>query len=95
MEIKDIENLAELSKLELSSLEKESLLEDLKGILEYVKQIKEVKVEETETEDFLKNVWREDLTDSENTSRDFSREELLSQFPDQQDGFVKVKKILE
>lgn len=90
MEIKDIENLSELAKLDLNDIEKESLQKDLDGILDYVKQIEEVKVDEEEIQYPLKNIWRED----EENKKDFSKEQILSQFPDSQDGFIKVKKIL-
>ena len=109
MEIKDIENLAELAKIDLSLDEKESLLKDLDGILGYVKQISEVKTEEDETEYSIRNVWREDESrgqtkekenedesnkNEKSTDFDASREKIVSQFPDSKDGFVKVKKIL-
>ena len=90
MEIKDIENLAELAKIELSDNEKESLLKDLDGILDYVKQVSEVKIEDTKIEYKNKNIWREDLTDNSIFLRDL----ILKQFPDSQDNFLKVKKIL-
>jgi len=90
MEIKDIENLAELAKIELSDNEKESLLKDLDGILDYVKQVAEVKIEDTKIEYKNKNIWREDLTDNSIFLRDL----ILKQFPDSQDNFLKVKKIL-
>ena len=90
MEIKDIENLAELAKIELSPKEKETLLKDLDGILDYVKQVGEVEVKDSEVEYKNKNVWRED----ELKSPVFSRDLIIRQFPDSQDGFVKVKKIL-
>jgi Asp-tRNA(Asn)/Glu-tRNA(Gln) amidotransferase C subunit len=38
----------------------------------------------------IKNVWRED----EIKTREFSHELIVGQFPDAQDGFLKVKKIL-
>ena len=37
MEIKDVENLAEMSKIELSEEEKAKILTDMDGILDYVK----------------------------------------------------------
>jgi Asp-tRNA(Asn)/Glu-tRNA(Gln) amidotransferase C subunit len=37
-----------------------------------------------------KNVWREDALEA----REFSKELITEQFPDKQDGFLKVKKIL-
>lgn len=90
MDIKDVENLAELAKLELSIDEKKSLLKDMEGILDYVKQIETVKVDDIASEYNLKNVWREDQIET----REFSKELITSQFPDSQDGFLKVKKIL-
>ena len=90
MDIKDVENLAALARIELGEGEKKELLSDMKGILEYVKQIEEFKTEGGETEYNNTNVWREDVLES----RDFSKEIIIEQFPDAQDGFLKVKKIL-
>ena len=90
MEIKDIEKLAELSKIELSDNEKTSLIKDLDGILSYVKQIESVEVENILPEYNLKNVWRED----EIKPSVFSNDLIIKQFPDAQDNFLKVKKIL-
>jgi aspartyl-tRNA(Asn)/glutamyl-tRNA(Gln) amidotransferase subunit C len=90
MDIKDVENLANLARIELSEDEKKEILSDMKGILEYVKVIERVQVEESKPEYNLRNVWRED----EIIPRKFSRELLVKQFPDAQDGFLKVKKIL-
>ena len=90
MEIKDVEKLAELARIELSGEEKQALLIDMRGILEYVKQIEAVQVGDTKPNPKLYNVWREDET----VPRDFSPELLKSQFPDSQNGFLKVKKIL-
>ncbi len=90
MEIKDIEALADLAKLELSDAEKTSLLKDMKEILAYVEQVSEAKTGEDNPEYNPRNVWRDDKT----MAGEFSRELLLSQFPDSQDGFLKVKKIL-
>ena len=90
MDIKDVENLAALARIELSESEKREILSDMKGILEYVKQVDEVKVNDVKTEYGLTNVWREDKIEP----REFSRELIIGQFPDTQDGFLKVKKIL-
>jgi aspartyl-tRNA(Asn)/glutamyl-tRNA(Gln) amidotransferase subunit C len=90
MNIKDVENLASLARIELSEEEKKNLLSDMESILGYVKQIEELKVENAESECKVYNVWRED----EIIPRDFSRELITEQFPGTQDGFLKVKKIL-
>lgn len=90
MNIKDVENLAELAKIEVSQEEKEQLLKDMEGILSYVKQIQDIEVSESSIEYGHRNAWREDGF----IERDFSLEIITEQFPDSQDGFVKVKKIL-
>jgi len=89
MEIKDVENLAELARIELSDEEKKSLLKDFDNILAYVGQIETLQIDAQEEHQVF-NVWRED----ELIKREFSRELIIKQFPDSQDGFLKVKKIL-
>lgn len=90
MDIKSVENLAELARIELSLDEKKALLQDMESILGYVNQIKEVEVGDTSRNHVLKNIWREDKIEE----RDFSKELIKEQFPDSQDDFLKVKKIL-
>lgn len=90
MEIKDVEHLAELAKIELSQSEKEQILKDMDGILAYVKQIEDVEVEDIIPEYNHKNEWREDVLDQ----KDFDMNLIVKQFPDSHDNFVKVKKIL-
>ncbi len=91
MNIKDVENLAKLARIELSEEEKKELLSDMESILGYVKQIEEVKVDVQPSglnSDY--NVWREDILEP----REFSPELISGQFPEAKDGFLKVKKIL-
>ena len=90
MDIKDVENLAELAKIDLTEEEKMKLLSDVKEILDYVKVIESVEVPDAETVYSIHNVWRED----ELKPSVFSRDLIIRQFPDSQDGFLKVKKIL-
>lgn len=96
MNIKDVESLAELAKLELSNEEKESLLADMEGILGYVKQIErpstdvDGSIEPLSGVPCIYNVWREDILEPQ----EFSKESITEQFPSSQDGFLKVKKIL-
>ena len=96
-----MEDLAALARIELGEDEKKDLLADMQGILEYVKQIEEVKVDVQPSGLNNYNVWHEDKADA----REFSKELIIGQFPDSQparpngrsggDGiFLKVKKIL-
>lgn len=90
MDIKDVENLANLAKIDLSDAEKKAILKDMSGILDYVKQIESVDVPDVKPEYDLYNAWREDVE----VPRDFSKELIKEQFPDAQGDFLKVKKIL-
>jgi aspartyl-tRNA(Asn)/glutamyl-tRNA(Gln) amidotransferase subunit C len=92
MNIKDVENLANLARIELSEDEKRGLMTDMDSILEYVKQIELVKgdIQHSVLNSGNYNVWREDKIEP----REFSRELIIEQFPDSRDGFLKVKKIL-
>ena len=103
MNIKDVENLAKLARIELTEEEKSELLSDMDSILEYVKQVEKMKTparnvssiagaggEDTKPEFKTYNVWREDKEEA----REFSKELITGQFPDSKDGFLKVKKIL-
>jgi aspartyl/glutamyl-tRNA(Asn/Gln) amidotransferase C subunit len=100
MDIKDVENLAKLARIEIPEHEKKEILSDMKSILEYVKQIESMDAGDGAAEYTSQNVWREDAIEP----REFSRELLTGQFPDSQparpDGrsgggeFLKVKKIL-
>jgi aspartyl-tRNA(Asn)/glutamyl-tRNA(Gln) amidotransferase subunit C len=90
MEIKDVENLAELAKIDLTADEKKQILKDMGGILEYVKTIESVKIGEVDPKYDTYNVWREDKIEIQ----EFSKDSIIKQFPDSQDNFLKVKKIL-
>lgn len=92
MEIKDIEHLAHLARIDLDASEKESLLSDMKSILGYIDTISEV---DTSTVDLTlpahRNVMRDDTVVNESGSYTKS---IMNNAPDSSDGFVKVKKIL-
>ncbi len=90
MNIKDLEGLAELARLELTKEEEGKLLKDFEGILDYVKQIESVEIEDEQPKYDTYNVWREDKVED----RDFNKDSIIKQFPDSQDNFLKVKKII-
>jgi aspartyl/glutamyl-tRNA(Asn/Gln) amidotransferase C subunit len=80
----DIDNLANLARLALDDAQKESLIKDLDNILGYFEQLKEARVGEVKTENYLAiNVMR---ADEANTGVEF-----------RQNGngqYIRVKKIL-
>lgn len=92
MEIKDIEHLAHLARIDIDASEKEALLSDMKSILGYIDTISEV---DTSAVDLTlpehRNIMRDDVVTSESGTH---TELIMSNAPDSLDGFVKVKKIL-
>ncbi len=93
IDIKEIEKLAILSRLELEEEEKNGLQGDLNAILGYVEKIKKVSSKDVVSSDLSqKNITRDD--DNENTSAE-NKEVLLSLAPESEDGRFKTKKILK
>ncbi len=89
--VKDVEHVAKLARLELTQEEKEKYAGQLGDVLKYVEQMNEVDTSNVKpmahAMDFV-NVMREDVVKYEQT-----KEELMSNAPDAEDGFFKVPKI--
>lgn len=89
--VKDVEHVAKLARLELTEEEKEKFTSQLGDVLKYVEQMNEVDTSNVEPMahaiDFV-NVMREDEVKYEQT-----KEELMKNAPDAEDGFFKVPKI--
>ena len=88
----DIENLAKLSRIEISPEETENLRSEIDSMLGYVGKIKEIGGEDFSTLPALRNVMREDVVT--NKAGEYT-EEILSIAPQREGNFLKVKKILE
>ena len=89
--IKDVEHVAKLARLALSEEEKEKFAPQLNAVLEYVDELNEVDttgVEPMAHSIKISNVMREDVVKQE-----FTREEMLQNAPEEEDGFFKVPKI--
>ncbi|VAW19187.1 hypothetical protein MNBD_BACTEROID05-1045 [hydrothermal vent metagenome] len=92
IEKKDVEKLAELSRIDISEKEKDMLIKDLDAILEYVSEVHEVAAGGGEPEaGKLRNVMRED--ENPHKSGEFTKE-IMESAPNTKDGYLKVKKIL-
>ncbi len=89
----DVLHLAQLSSLQLSDDEIDSLQVDIGNILAYIEQLSELNtdgVEPTYQVTGLSNVWRDDVVEEETVSRD----QLLALAPEQLAGAVKVPRVL-
>ncbi len=89
--IKDVEHVAKLARLELTEDEKELYTKQLGDVLKYVDQMNEVDTSSvkpmTQVIDFV-NVMRDDKVVYE-----YTKEELMANAPEAEDGFFKVPKI--
>jgi len=97
MELKDVEKLAELARIEISSEEKANMLKDFKSILNYVDQIRSVDLSAgSGAEKFDKvNIFREDILSTDNLQENrISIDAFVSIAPQKQDNYIKVRKIL-
>lgn len=93
LEIKDIEHLAKLARIELTEDEKVKYLKDISAILGYVDQIQEIvsKSGEKRIVGDLRNVIR---TDEVLNTPNSNTESIVAEFPKKEGDRLKVKKIL-
>lgn len=89
--VKDVEHVAKLARLEITEEEKELYTKQLGDVLKYVDQMNEVDTTGVkpmaQVIDFS-NVVREDVPELE-----ISKEALMSNAPEEENGFFKVPKI--
>ncbi|MBR1977773.1 Asp-tRNA(Asn)/Glu-tRNA(Gln) amidotransferase subunit GatC [bacterium] len=91
IEIKDVEHVAKLARLELTEEEKVKFSKQLGDVLGYVNAMNEVDTTDVKPMSHaveFSNVMREDVEIYEQT-----REELMSNAPDREGDFFKVPKI--
>jgi len=86
---KVVENLAELSRLDLTDREKEKLVKDLNSILDYVKELEEVPTQGINL-DFVKKTEKEFRQDIINNEVIASNDELIAGFKEQKDKRLKI-----
>ena len=89
----DIQQIAELARLNLKPEERAKLSKDLEAILAYVDQLKELNTEKVEPTSHvlpLENVFREDRAKLSGV-----RDQVLERAPKREGKFFKVPKIIE
>jgi len=95
MHLEDIKKLAELARLDMTDEEMLGMAHDFDSILGYVGQIQEVSGslnEDKRSDEFIThNIMREDVVS--NSGGEY-RDDIVKQFPEKQDGYLKVKQIL-
>lgn len=95
---KTLDHLAELARIELTPEESKKYLKDLKNILDYFAELKEVdtsKVVPLTGGTDLQNIFREDAVDFGKRSGEVNVEgRIIDAFPETEKGYLKVPKVL-
>ena len=93
MKLDDIKKLAEMARLDMSEQEMSEMAHDFDGILEYVGHVQEaVKMSKVDDVKFsFTNIMREDVVTNDSG---FYTDKIIAQFPDEDNGYLKVKQIL-
>jgi len=94
----NIENLAELAKINLSSNELERYKDQIKNIINHFSSLNDI-----DTENFNLSYWEIDdnkLVELENLRNDeikksFENKEIFQNAPENENGFFKIRKILD
>lgn len=90
---KDVEYVAQLSRLILTDDEKKMFMKDLSSIIEYADKLKELDTDGIQPTAHvlpIRNVFREDVI-----KPSYDRDLLLKNAPDQENGCFKVPKIVD
>lgn len=89
----EVRHIAALANIGLSDTEITQMTAELERIVDFVEQLQSVDTQDVPTTDQVTGLvdgFRPDVVKS-----DLAREELLANAPDQQDGFFKVKRVLD
>ena len=88
----NIQRLAKLSRIDITSKEAESLTGEIDSILNYVSIIQNISGEEVKEIPKLRNVMREDIVT--HASLEYT-DAILANVPEKDGNYLKVKKILK
>lgn len=93
LELETVERIAALARLGLSQDEMERMRDQLSVVLDHISMLEEVPTEDippTAQVIELQNIMRDDVVEPS-----LSREQVLANAPLSEDGFIKVKAVLD
>jgi aspartyl-tRNA(Asn)/glutamyl-tRNA(Gln) amidotransferase subunit C len=88
----EVKHIAGLARIGVTEKDMDKFSKDLSVILDWIKQLEEVKIEgvvPTAHISGVKNIMREDKVEEF-----FAKEKIIKLFPEEKDGYDKVKSIL-
>lgn len=92
---KDVEHVAKLARLHLTEDEKDRYATQLESILGYVEKLSQLNTENVPPTSHvipMTNAWREDIVECGKLG---SPEDILTNAPEREGPFFKVKKVIE
>lgn len=93
IQVKDVEHVAKLARLNLTDHEREMFTEQLNAILQYAEKLNELDTDDVEPTTHvlhLSNVMRED-----EVHESLTQEQVFRNAPEEEDGQFKVPAVLE
>ena len=87
-----VKKVATLARIEIRKDEESKLIEELNNILVWVDELKKVDTEDVEP---MLSVFNENMNSREDESKPTNSEEVLSNAPEQKEGFFVVPKVIE
>ena len=94
--IDEVKRIAALSRIAITEAEASAMAVELGGIVEFVEQLQKIDttgVEPTSQVTGLEDVWRPD--EIRPASENIAQAELLKNAPAQQDGYIKVRRVMQ
>lgn len=94
LELGEVEKIATLARIYLSSGEKDQLAVQLSSILDFVEKLQAIDtpdIEPTSQVTGLVDIWREDVV----KPSAITKEDLLKNTPTTKDGYIVVKRVLK
>ena len=91
---KEVEHIADLARIELTSEETEKYANELSDVLGYIDQLAEVNTKEIEPVSQVTgivNALRDDIAEK---SDEDMKKGIIDNFPQEKDGYIKVKQVM-
>jgi aspartyl-tRNA(Asn)/glutamyl-tRNA(Gln) amidotransferase subunit C len=88
----EVKHIASLSRIGVSEEEVEKFSKDLNAVLDWIKQLEEVNIENVSPT--AHSIGMENITNEDIVEEFSAREEIIKLFPEERDRYDKVKSVL-
>jgi aspartyl-tRNA(Asn)/glutamyl-tRNA(Gln) amidotransferase subunit C len=88
----EVQHIAALSRIGIDEKEIDKMAKELSGILDWVEKLKEVDISGVEATAHITGV--ENITREDNVNNFENKKEIVKLFPEEKEGYCKVKSVL-